>query len=117
LFDPGSCAPKSLAGKPEHHQPAVAVPPVELLQPLVLRRVAAFAGGIHDQQDFAAELAERHGFVLQIQDFAIEQRRTGRIGARLRSAHCGGGEASKQHAEREAAEHVRVLVIRGHLLR
>src|SRR5262249_30022428 len=48
-----------VAGKTQHHEPAVAVLAVELLEAGVLARETALAGGVDDQHDLVAVVGER----------------------------------------------------------
>ena len=59
---PGSCAPKSLAGKPQDDEAGVLEAGVELFEGVVLRGEAALGGDVDDEQDFAAVVGERCGF-------------------------------------------------------
>lgn len=58
---------KLIAGKAENDEAAVFICPIKLIEPLILRRETAFAGGIDDEQHAAAELVEADGL-------AVEQR-------------------------------------------
>src|SRR5262245_15589184 len=62
---------KLIAGEPEHHQPAVLVFAVQRLEPRVLRRIAALARHIHDEQRFAFVAIERNPLTVDCRGFEV----------------------------------------------
>src|SRR5436190_1318961 len=67
--------------KAEHHEAAVAVLAVERFQPVVLRRVAALAGRVDDQQHLARVVAQRLRALIERLHLAVEKGGTGGHGA------------------------------------
>ena len=61
-LEPGSCAPKSLAGKPQDDEAGVFEAAVELFERVVLRGEAALGGDVDDEEDFAAVVGEGTAF-------------------------------------------------------
>ena len=77
LVRAGLLAAEVVRREAEDHEAAVLVPPVQRLEPLVLRRVAALARRIDDQQHLARVLAERLRLLEQGVHAAVEKRGAG----------------------------------------
>jgi hypothetical protein len=77
LVRAGLLAAEVVRRKAEHDQAASAVFAVERLEALVLRRVAALAGGVHHQHDLARVFAQRARLLVERVEAAVEERRAG----------------------------------------
>src|SRR4051812_9764609 len=86
-----------VAGEADHHQPAVLVGLVQLLQPAELRREAASAGGVDDQQHLACVLLQRDGLAVDALGLEV-------VRGRGHDVDCGAaarplpGESQADHA-------------------
>jgi hypothetical protein len=99
--------------KAHHHQAPRRVAGVQRLEPGVLRREAALAGGIDHQQHLAGVLAQRLRLaVLQPRHRVLQQRRAG--GRRALCRRCGGGR--QQHRDRQEGSKMTASGVHGRMV-
>src|SRR5690348_6248522 len=91
LVRAGLLAAEVVHREAEHHEPLPLVPAIERFQAFVLRRVAALARGVDDQQHLAGVLAKRLRTLIERLHAAIKQAWAG--------GHGGGAQREETNKE------------------
>src|SRR6202030_423192 len=94
----------------QHDQTFVAVLFVELFQRLVLRRIAALAGDVDDEQHFALVLRQVGFFAVERLHLVVENGRHFAVsfGGRVVGGEDGGGEGQHSGQAQDSAAHQEV---------